>query len=371
MQRSFKYRIYPNKVQREALHHMFNFCRFLYNSALEERIRHYKCFRKGTSYKKQANQLPEIKKLFAKEIENIHSQVLQQVLKQVEKSYKNFFNGTGRFPRFKNENRFRSICFPQVAPDLSQLGGIKLVGNKLQIYGLGSIKIKLHRPIQGQAKQLRLIKDGGQYYVSISCDNVPKNPLPKTKKIIGIDLGLNNFVTTDDGTKFYHPKPYKTAKEKLAFLNRKFAKKQKGSNNQKKAKKALQKAHRKIRNIRNDFQHKLANKIVAENDIIAVENLNIVNMIANKDKICKNKNILDAAWGGFATKIDYKAESADKLFVGANSVNTTRTCFCCRNIQDLTEKDRIYICPVCFMVEDRDVNAAKNIRRIGIIHAAT
>jgi putative transposase len=374
VKRTYKYRIYPNKMQREALHGIFDFCRFLYNSALEERISHYKIFNKGISYNEQCKVLPEIKTIFTAETANIHSQTLQQVLKQLDAAYQGFFRRIksgeiAGFPRFKNRDRFRSICFPQPSPDLSG-SCIKLLPNKkLKISGLpGEIKVKWHRelPSEARCKQVRIVKQADRYYIAFSMEGVAEQLLPSTGKTIALDLGLTNFITTDDGTQFHHPKPYRTAKEKLAFLNRKRSLKQRGSHNYKKNIVATQRAHQKVVNIRQDFQHKVAKQLVQENDVIIVEKLNIKNMLEAKGFVVDKTNIQDASWGNFVALLTYKAESAGRKIIEVDPRNTSKTCSQCKNIkEDLKLQDRIYHCHACGMSMDRDQNAAINIRRLG------
>ena len=371
MQRTFKYKLEPSFKQREALFNIFNFCRFLYNSALEERITSYKNNKKSVSYREQSSFLPEIKTMFPKETSLIYSQTLQQTLKQVDTAYKNFFRrvkekaSKAGFPRFKNKNRFRSILFPQVKPDLSGTC-IKLTSNKVRIYGVGKVKIRYHRPIEGIAKQCRIVKQNDNFYLCIICDKIPAKPLPKTGKTVGIDLGLDSFVTMDDGTKFHHPKPYKTSLEKLQYRQRKLSLKIKGSNNRNKQKKLVAKTYEKITNQREDYQYKLANKIVKENDVIVVEKLNVKNMLEAKGFEVSKRNIQDASWGKFIEKLTYKAESADKLLLKVDPRNTSKMCFQCGTIKkNLALRDRIFNCETCGLAIDRDINAAKNIKRLG------
>jgi len=389
MKRTYKYRICPTKEQRAALQSIFWFCRFLYNSALEERKSHYKRYGKSLSYGMQCKALPEIASFFVEETSIIHSQVLQQVLKTLDTAYQNFFRQIKKgeaagFPRFKSETSFKSICFPQPKPDLT--GGCvkKLPNSRLKVSGIpGEIKVKWHRDIPKEAivKQVRIVKSAGKYYVAISCENVPQELLAPTGKTIGIDLGLNSFITLDSGEKIHHPKPYNTSKEKLAFLNKKLAIKKQGSNNRRKALSALQKAYEHIRNIREDFQHKVAKQLIEENDVICIENLNIKGLLAKPDKpeaTPKEKaegrshknNIQDASWGGFAAKLIYKAESAGRKVIEVDPRYTSMTCSCCGNIQKMPQDVRTYDCGACGTVLDRDVNAAINIKRLGMSLAA-
>ena len=376
MKLSFKYRIYPTKAQEKVIQNNFNFCCFLYNSALQERNSYYKKFHKSLSYNKQSAQLPEIKEEFKDQVNTIYSQSLQQVLKKLDTSYKSFFRRVKQksgkkagFTRYKSADRFRSIIFPQA--DL-KTGGVKLLTNKkLKVFGLpGELKVKWHRPVQGRCKTVTIKKETDKYYIILSCDGVPHQPLDKTNKTIAIDLGISSFITTDDGTKFHHPKPYKTAKEKLAFLNQKLALKQKGSKNRLKAKNQLAKAHQKVVNIREDFQHKLAIQLLRENDEIIFEKLNIKTM--TKDSVedhRKNlvKGITEASWGSFIQKLTYKAERADKKVIPVDPKNTSKTCSQCLHIKEsLSLSEREYHCEICNFAMSRDQNAAINIKRLGI-----
>ena len=380
MKRSYKYRIYPNILQQQELSDIFDFCRYLYNGALEERISYYKKFKKSLSYCDQAGSLIEVKQLFPDKIGKIYSQTLQATLKQLDISYKNFFKRIKTrakapgFPRFKNQYRFRSILFPQVSIGLSK-SPVKIKGNKLKLYGIsGEIPIILHRPIGGIAKQCRIVKESsGKFYIIVSRDNVPNEYQRElTGKTIGIDFGISNFITLDDGTTFHHPKPYKTAKEKLAYRQRKLAKKKKGSNKRKKQKVLVAKTNENIVNIRKDFQHKLANKLIKENDVIVIEKLNIEKMMESKGFSVRKSNISDASWGSFVTILKYKAESANVLIKEVNPVNTSKTCSHCGNIKEsLSLSDREYICDKCGLIIDRDKNAAINIKNLIVLAPGT
>ena len=373
MRRSYKFRLYPNKLQREALDRIFSFNTFLYNNALEQRISYYKRFKKSLSYNSQAGELLEIKEMFAEQTNIIYSQILQQTLKRLDAAYKNFFRRIKNkeksvgFPRFRSE--MKSICFPQ--SDLASGGVKRLPNNKIKIFGVdGEVSAVWHREIQGIVKTVSIKKSANKYYIIASCDHVPKEHREKTGKTIAIDFGLNSFITTDDGTKFHHPKPYKTAKEKLAYLQRKLAAKQRGSNNRRKAKLSLQKASEKVSNIRNDFQHKLSKQIIKQNDKIIIEKLNIQGMLQNKKdgkKFVKNLNISDASWGNFVSHLKHKAESAGVEIIEVDPKNTSKTCSKCGNIKEILKlSDRLYDCEACGFAKDRDINAAINIKNFGL-----
>ena len=370
MKLSYKYRLDLSAEQVEILQKNFNFCRFLYNSALQEKISFYKKFQKSVSYNSQSAFLPEIKQNFSEQTDSIYSQSLQQVLKRLDGAYQNFFRRakqgeTPGFPRYKSVDRMRSICFPQ--SDLTGFG-VKLLENKsLKIYGIpGEVKVIWHRPFQGRCQQVTIVKQSGNYYIVLSCDDIPLETLPSTGKTIAIDMGIDSFVTLDDGTKFHHPRPYKTAKEKLAYLNRKLALKQRGSNNRQRVRESISRAYDRISNIREDFQHKLSKQIVTDNDVIIIEKLNIKGMLEAKGFEVNKSNIQDASWGRFVNKLTYKAERAGRKIVEVNPRNTSKMCSGCGNIKrSLALADRIYKCETCSLMMDRDHNAAINIRRLG------
>ena len=388
MRSTFKYRIYLNKAQEQILEKEFNFCRFLYNSALQERRSHYKQFVKdnpdhkedgikyeGITKKIQISYLTEIKKDFKEQVKPIYSQVLQDVINRLDGAFKSFFERCKKgqkpgYPRFKGADRFKSITFTQ--SDFKSFG-TKLLEDKkhVEIYGLGKVKIKYHRPFEGICKTVTLTKKANKYYLCLSCDDLPIIPLAPTGKEIGIDLGLNSYITDNDGKTYKHPKPYKTSKEKLAFQQRKFDLKKKGSNNRKKQKTLIAKTYEKITNVRRDFAHKMSLKLIRENDKIVMEDLNVKSMLESENTEVKKSNIQDAAWGEFTEIITYKAERAGRLLVKVNPANTSKMCSCCGSIKESLElSDRTYHCEACGFALDRDQNAARNILGLGMSPAA-
>jgi putative transposase len=393
MKLSYKYEINPNAAQRAALGAQFHFCKDLYNSALEERISYYKRnknneVKKSLTYKDQSAELVEMKgkikdPITGKNIkgsniidgiDNIYSQALQQVLKQVDVAYANFFRRVKNkeekvgFPRFKSHLRFKSICFPQVDKDLSSVGGIRILkNNSIKIFKIpGYVKVIWHRPFEGRCAQIRICRDGDKYFLVLSCKDIPRKVLPVTGNTIGIDLGISSFITTDSGERISHPRAYRSAKETLAEKNRKLALKQRGSLNRRKALSALQKAHRKVVNVRKDFQHKIANKLIRENDVIILEKLNIRKMLQQDNPAVQKSNISDASWGNFVAMLIYKAESAGRSIIKVNPARTSSTCSRCNKIKkDLDLSIRTYRCEFCKLEMDRDHNAAINIKRLG------
>jgi putative transposase len=260
-------------------------------------------------------------------------------------------------------------------------GGIKLLpsllkatskkNRQLQIYGVsGTVLIKLHRELEGRPKNVSLKRQGDKWFVVVCCEDVPKPAQTTSTKQIGLDLGVNVFAVDSDGISHPSPKSWKTAKEKIAYLSRQLARKQKGSNNRKKAKSALAKAHEHVANVREDHQHKLSAKLVKESKLIAIEDLSIRRMLSIKEgkhQQTLHSSISDSAWFAFRQKLEYKAERAGVQVVAVDPRNTSKTCSSCLQVKKkLALSERTFYCSACGSTMDRDANAARNILRLGL-----
>ena len=292
MRKSFKYRLYPTKFQLGKLEFTLYLCRNLYNCALEERIKAYKSKGVTLSYKDQANELPKVIEELP-EYKEVFSQVKQDVLKRIDKSYQGFFRRVkakgekAGFPRFQGRNRYNSFTYPQ--------SGFKLEdNNRLYLSKIGSVKVKMHRPIVGIIKTCTIKCEGNQWYVVFSCDigdaqakNIEWN------NDIGIDVGITTFTVTSDDEFLESPRPMKAAKKKLRREQRSLSRKKKGSNRRKKQANKVAKLHLKVKRQRDDFQHKLSRYLVDKYDVIYYEALNIKNMVRNHKLAF---HIADSAW---------------------------------------------------------------------------
>ena len=358
--RSFKYRVYPTKAQVATFEKWLDLCRELHNAAIEERR---EAWSKGVSvnYYKQAPQLPTIKK-DRPEFSEINAQVLQQALHRVDLAFKHFFRRVKRgktpgYPRFRGRDRYNSLTWPQ---DI----GFKVLGrNRIHLSKIGSVRVKLHRPIEGVPKTVTIKYEAGRWYVIFSCDEVPARAYPKATTEVGIDMGLTTFAALTTGEKVANPRWYRRTEAKLAKAQRKLSSKQKKSKRRKKTKQRLARLHQKAANQRLDFQHKLAHRIVSENQFIAVENLSPQKM-AEKSSTGMAKSILDAAWGQFLELLRVKAEEAGRGFVKVPPYGTSSTCFMCRTYRKKSLSERVHSCP-CGLVLDRDLHASLNILRLG------
>jgi len=354
MIKTYKYRLYPTKKQVQKLELTLDTCRILYNSCLLDRKNTYEETGEGlTKYNQQVIlKNDKVKLLFLKEI---HSQVLQDVLLRVDKAYKSFFRrvkqkkGKAGYPRFKVMNRYDSITYPQ--------SGFEIEDKKLKLSKIGSIKIKLHRNIKGTIKTCTIKKELDRWYACFSVEYQPEKRIVPNKSI-GIDVGLANFATLSNGEVIANPKYLRKSEKKLKQKQRELSKKVKGSNNRKKVKFVLAKLHRKIRNQRRDFHHQESRKLVNRFGFIAVEDLQIKNMVKNHRLA---KSISDAGWGQFLTMLDYKAEEAGGRVEKEGPYYTSQECSRCGECVKKTLADRTHDCPFCGLVLDRDHNAAINI----------
>lgn len=379
MRKAFKYRLYPNKQQERTLFWTLARCRELYNAALSERRDAYKMAGKSISYYEQKRDLPEIKNVLREEYQHIHSQVLQDVLLRLERAFQAFFRRAANgekpgYPRFQGRNRYNSFTYPQ--------GGYHLEDGRATLSKIGSIKIKLHRPVEGTIKTCTIKYEAGQWYAVFSCEVEQPEPLPVSDEEVGIDLGLLHFAALSDGTFIDNPRHYRKAEKTLARRQQMKDRRKCGSHRREKARRLLAKAQRKIANQRRDFLHKQAKKLVEQYQTMVFEDLQIENLVscpkAKQDENGKylpngasakaglNRSIQDAGWGMFIDMCSFKAACAGRMLVKVNPYKTSQVCSAC--LQECPHKEldeRIHICLHCGVVLDRDTNAAINILRLG------
>jgi len=294
---------------------------------------------------------------------SVYSQVLGNVAMRVDLAFKGFFrrlkakNGKAGYPRFKGKGRYDSFTYPQF--------GFSITNNGLKLSKIGTVKIKLHRPIKGKIKTCTIKKTAtGKWYACFSVECEP-NPLPKNEKAVGIDVGLEHFATLSNGGKIENPRFFKTDQKALAKAQRKLSKLKKGSPEWQKAKKVIAHIHERIANRRHNFIHQVARKIVNNFGVICIEKLDIKDM--QKDNFRRiNRSIADAAWGQFARVLASKAAEAGRKFIAVDPSYTSQRCSQCGVIVKKDLKTRWHDCPVCGCHLDRDLNAALNILALGL-----
>jgi putative transposase len=359
MKKAYKYRIYPTSRQESLFVHTLDLCRELYNGALTERSDAYKRTGISISYSMQQNQLPEIKKTRT-DLKDVHSQVLQDVLRRLDKAFDNFFKRVKKgekvgYPRYKANSRYNSFTYTQSGYEIKQ--------GKLVLSKIGHIKIKLHRPLIGIVKTLTIKRKATGKWFAIFCCEVGIDRLPFTDEETGIDVGLSNFATLSNGESISNPRFFREEEQQLAKAQRQLSAAPKGSKEREEKRKVVARVHERIANKRDNFAHQQSRKIVNFYGIIFIEALMILNMMKNSKL---SKSIADAAWSKFFHCINYKAEWAGRFALEVTPRFTTQDCCSCESRQELTLSDRVYCCTnlKCLMTLDRDWNAALNILRL-------
>lgn len=376
--RTYKYRLYPNKTTEKKLYFVLNRCRELYNAALSERKDAYRYAGKSISYYDQQNDLPEIKHEIRPEYQDIASHVLQDVLGRLNEAFKAFFrrikNGEkSGYPRFQGRNRYDSFTYPDGA-------GWKLDGDRLNLTKIGSIKIKLHRPMIGKIKTVTIKREVDQWFVTFSCEVPEPEKLPVSYEDVGIDLGVTHLATLSNGEMIEHPRYYRKAKKVLEKRQKSLSRKKKGSHRRERAKHLVGKAHRKIARQRKDFLHKQSKKLVDRYQVMVFEDIQTKNLTKKpkpkQDENGKylpngasakgglNKSILDAGWGMFMEMCKVKAECAGRTLIKVNPHYTSQVCSGCGQVRKKDLSERWHSCD-CGTELDRDVNAAINILERG------
>lgn len=355
--KAFKFSFKPSKTQSIKLNDTLCLCKDLYNAALQERKEAYQLNRVSINYQTQQNQLPDIKQTNP-EYKEIHSQILQNVLKRVDLAFQGFFSRVKKgvkagFPRFRSLNRYNSFTFPQ--------SGFSLIGNKLTLSKIGTVKLKLSRQIIGKIKTLTIKHDCGKWFAVFTAETAAES-LPETNQAIGIDAGIKSFLTLSDGTEIENPRFYASLEKKLRVAQRSGSRKKRGGQNRKKAVLKLRKIHQKIKNRRADFHHKVARFLVNNFDTIAIEDLRVKNMLKNHNLA---KAISDVSWSSFYSILESKAVEADRKFVKVNPRNTSQQCSGCGAIVKKDLSVRVHNCS-CGLSLDRDENAARNILALGL-----
>jgi len=358
IKKAYKFELLPDVEQKTLLDKHFGCNRVVFNFFLNQRKEEYLKGNKGINYYTQAKDLTELKKnenyIWLKEV---NSQSLQHSLRHLDTAYINFFKKTAKFPRFKSRKDKNSFTVPQF---------VELKDNYVQIPKFKTgIKVNMKKITITNIQHCTISKTPvGKYYISFLCE-VEYNPIQKTNKSVGIDLGLKDFVITSDEIKFENHKYTIKYQKKLKREQQHLSRKVKGSSNRNKERLKVAKIHEKITNSRNDMLHKVSTNLIRNYDIICCEDLNILGMLQN-DKL--SKAISDVSWGKFLTYLQYKCDWNDKQLVKISRwFPSSKTCSDCGYIlQDLPLSVREWICPNCGKIHDRDFNAAKNIKTEGL-----
>lgn len=342
--RSYRYRIYPTKSQAATLTQHLAICCELYNAALQERRDAWKLERKPISWFDQIRQVKEIRVL-REDVAQVSYKALETTLRRVDLAFQSFFQRVKRgeragYPRFKATSRYDSLTFLRVGA---------LNGQWLRLPRVGLIKVNLHRPIVGRVKALDIKREGDRWFVVFICET-EREPLPFSSNTIGIDVGLAAFATLSTGETVDNPRWYRKAQKQLRIAQRRVARRVRGSKRRAKAVLLIQRAHAAIRNQRADFQHKLSRRLINDNGLIAVEDLNVKGLASGM----LAKSVNDAAW-----------EDAGRLLIKVDPRGTSQTCTCGATVRK-TLADRWHLCLNCGLSANRDHVSAQVILERGL-----
>jgi len=354
---SYKFRLDPTEDQVILLDKHFGCVRWAYNYFLNQRKEEYLNNKKTITYNKQSALLTQLKKMEETSwLKEVNSQTLQYSLKCLDQAYQNFFAKRTKFPKFKSKRDRNSFTVPQT----TRLNGDRLIIPK---FGNG-IKMIMERKVRGEIKKATLSKTGtGKYFVSILAEK-EYQPVEKTNKKVGLDLGLKDFIVLSTGLKVKNGRFLKQYEKKLTLNQKHLSRKTKGSNRYQRQKLKVARIHEKILNSRMDQIHKVSSFLIRNFDTIYVEDLNISGMMKNH-KLARS--IGDVGWGKFITTLTYKAQWNDKEVIPVGRFfPSSKTCNSCGWINNsLKLQDRSWKCK-CGLDVDRDLNAAKNILNEGL-----
>lgn len=361
IKRAYRFRAYPTQEQAEHLARTFGCARFAYNHMLRLRTDAWFNEQKRVGYHETSALLTALKKSPEHAwLNDVSSVPVQQSLRHLQTAFANFFAKRAKYPTFKRKDGKQAAEYT--------VSGFKWDGNALTLAKMDApLAIRFSRTIPRAAKvtTVTVSKDtAGRYFVSMLCSDVVA-PKPEAAGKVGIDLGLTHFAILSTGEKIASPKAFRKHENRLATLQRRLAKKQKGSANRRKAKIKVARLHARITDARRDFLHKLSTRLINENQVIAVESLAVSNMQKNHSLA---KSISDASWSEFVRQLEYKAHWYGRTLVGIDRwyPSSKRCSDCGHAVSKLPLSAREWACPDCGTIHDRDINAARNVLAAGL-----
>ncbi len=358
MMRTYKYRLYPSNEQQSVLRDILDVARWLYNHALSYRRKRWRESRRSITYNEQAamwrdwrNEQPEDNPLRL-----LNMSAGQQVLRRLDKAYREFLKGKRGKPRFKGYRFFNSINYKPG-------DGAAIKDGRLYIQNVGLMAVKWHRALPaGKLKNIIILRKASGWYVCFQIEIQADEPLVSENPPVGIDVGILHVLALSDGTVIDSPQYLKQSLKRLRKLQRRVARRKKGSKRHEKAVHQLAKEMEHIANQRRDWWHKITYDLVNEYGTIVLEDLSLSFMLRNGNLA---RAAHDIALGIFYELLDYKAIQAGVEIVGVNPRNTSQICNGCGCLVEKNLSVRVHHCPHCDFTADRDVNAAMNILDLG------
>jgi putative transposase len=368
---AFRFELSPNAAQRRALAQHIGAARFAYNWGLEMALKAREEGRKLPSAAELHKAWNAWKRENAPWWTEVSKCAPQEAFRDLEKALKNWRKGKSRFPRFK-----RKKLTPDNGARLT--GSIRVFSRHIGLPRIGKVKSKeptdklLKLLEEGKAKILSatISREADRFYVSLTCEMERPDPKPKEVRseddVVGVDLGLSSFATLSDGTRIEAPKPLAKRLRLLKRRSKQLSRKEKGSNKEKKAALALARLHRKVKNLRRDFLHKLTTWLARTKPVIVVEDLSVRGLSRSP----LSRSIADVGWGTFLRMLEYKAKwYGATLIVVPRSFPSTRLCSSCGHLHGKVPlSQRVFRCKACGLEMDRDLNAAINLKKYGLAH---
>lgn len=366
MLRTLTARLYPSTSQVARLEHLLDVGRTIFNDALEQRIAAYEFDKSSLSYMTQTADLTILRSV-CPTLADVPAWIERDALRRVDLAFKHFFrrvresSGKAGFPRFKAWQRWNSFSI--------QSPGQCVRDKHIRVAGVtGTIRARNIQYTEGAIKQLRIVRRAGKWFAQLVVDDGQQTPAAvPIMSCVGIDVGLKTFATMSNGDTIANPRFARKAERKIAHAQRAVSRKVKGSRNRRKAVNRLQQVYERVSNLRSNFTHHASKEIVTQYQFIAVEDLEITDMVGGRFA----KSILDAAWGQFTQRLAYKAESAGCIFVRVEPRGTTQECSQCGTVVPKDIRVRVHSCPSCGLTIDRDLNAARNVLQRALMDATS
>ena len=387
MRRSYKFLLRPTSKQVAALEACLEDTRQLYNAALEERR---EAWRKGhrVTFYSQSAQLKDIRKDDPERYSRWAFACERAAIRRLDRAFQAFFRRVKAgeapgYPRFKGHGWWDSLEWEDYGKGCKWDSVPHPTVTRVYLMGIGHIRVHQHRPVKGTVKTITVKREGRRWYVVLSCDDVPAEPLGPTGSAVGIDVGVAAFLTASDGSHVPNPRYLAASAEKLTAAQRDLARKKRGSNRRRKAVARVAGLHGKVRRQRLDHAHKAAFNLVCDHDVIVHEALKVANMTRRPKprpaedgtfepngaaaKAGLNKSINDAGWGVFLAILHAKAESAGRTIIAVNPRHTSQRCAQCGHVDAGNRVTQAaFRCLACGHEANADVNAAVNILRAGL-----